>query len=132
MEVEVFTGSGSEPCVRFRPAPDGSYTITGLATGTYDVCFSGKFAWGGASTTGYASECYKNVAWDGDPYEASGATGVQVTAGSTTSDINVSAGQRRSCFGHGCSIRAPIRLIDVPVEVLTSNGTSVGYGGHRT
>ena len=125
VEVEAFTGDGSNLKYGYTGS-DGSYTISGLTTGTYDVCFSGEYASGGASTTGYESECYKNVAWNGDPYEASGATGVQVTAGSTTSAINVSLNSAGAVSG--TVVDSGSNPLDgVPVEVLSSSGTSVGY-----
>ena len=43
---------------------DGTYSISGLSAGTYDVCFSGAYA-SGSSTTGYGNQCYNGVTWDG-------------------------------------------------------------------
>ena len=60
---------------------DGSYTVTGLPAGSYQVCFSGQGA-GGASTTGYLDECYD----DQPPYSSS--TRVPVTLGHTSAGID--------------------------------------------
>ena len=87
VEVEVFTSSGGTVGYAFTGS-DGTYSVTGLSSGTYDVCFSPTYATGGASTTGYQNQCYNDVSWDGNFADISGATTVAVTAGSTKSGIN--------------------------------------------
>jgi hypothetical protein len=61
--------------------PDGSYTVTGLAAGSYQVCFFSQGA-SGASAAGYLDECY-----DDQPSYYSG-TPVPVTLGHTSAGIN--------------------------------------------
>jgi hypothetical protein len=56
--------------------PDGTYSMGGLRTGGYKVCFD-------AYGTGYISECYDNKAFD-----PIGADTVAVTVSQTTSNIN--------------------------------------------
>ena len=71
VSVDVYTAAGSQ--VGFAlTGSDGTYTVTGLATGSYDVCFTGSFATGGTSTTGYLDQCYDGVAWDGNSYASPG------------------------------------------------------------
>jgi hypothetical protein len=66
---------------------NGTYEITGLAAGTYYVCFDTPLATGGNSTTGYADQCYNDVAWDSASDDVSG-TDVTVDARTTTSGID--------------------------------------------
>jgi hypothetical protein len=60
---------------------DGSYTVTGLAAGSYQVCFYGQTGHG-ASATGYLDECYD----DQPPYYS--ATPVAVSLGQTRAGVN--------------------------------------------
>ncbi len=65
-------------------AADGTYRITGLATGTdYHVCFDGTSATGGSSDVfGYAMECFDNRT----PTQA--PTNISVTAGNVRAGIS--------------------------------------------
>jgi hypothetical protein len=65
-------------------AADGSYTITGLPTDSYQVCFDPGYATGGTST-GYFGECYD----DQPPWSGTG-TPIPVSIGHTTTGINAS------------------------------------------
>jgi protocatechuate 3,4-dioxygenase beta subunit len=60
---------------------DGSYTLTGLSAGSYQVCFNSQAA-SGASTTGWLDECYDNQ----PPY--SSPTPVPVILGRTSAGVN--------------------------------------------
>ena len=51
----------------------GSYTVGGLPTGTYKICFDGSMA-------GYGNECYDNQGW----MDLTNATPVLAAAGQTT------------------------------------------------
>jgi protocatechuate 3,4-dioxygenase beta subunit len=63
-------------------AADGSYTITGLAAGSYQICFD-AYAATGANSAGYLSECYDNKSqYGGD------GTPIPVSLSQTTGDIN--------------------------------------------
>ena len=64
VEVEVFNAGLTQIGTAYTAA-NGTYTVGGLAAGTYDVCFDGTTATGGSSTTGYLDQCYNDVAWDG-------------------------------------------------------------------
>ena len=64
VEVEVLTSSGGSVGYSFTGS-DGTYSVTGLSSGTYDVCFSPTYATGGASATGYQNQCYNDVSWMG-------------------------------------------------------------------
>ena len=88
VRVEVFT-SGGDLAGSAATQSDGTYVVTRLtpATPGYRVCFDARPETGGVSTTGYASQCYRNAPWDfGAP--AAGATAVPVTAGRLTPAIS--------------------------------------------
>jgi Carboxypeptidase regulatory-like domain len=55
--------AGSLPTVPGGPvtAVDGTFRATGLAAGTYRICFHTENAAGGGSTTGYLPECFDNT-----------------------------------------------------------------------
>jgi len=108
--------------------PDGTYALTGLATGTYDVCFDASSATGGSSATGYASQCYDGVAWDDDPSDFPPATGVAVTAGSTRSGIDGSLADGGAISGT-ITDSADHPLVGVYVDVIDGSGDEVGDGG---
>jgi hypothetical protein len=84
VQVSVFTPLGGTSGSA-TTADDGSYTVPGLvAADDYQVCFWASNATGGSSdATGYLDQCYDNQPMSGTP------TPVAVTAGATTSDINV-------------------------------------------
>lgn len=63
---------------------NGDYTVGGLTSGSYQVCFSSVPDATDTSSTGYAAECYDNVPPGGS------ATPVVVTGGQTTSGIDAS------------------------------------------
>lgn len=87
--VDVFSASGtlvSAGATQFND--NGTFMVTGLVPGSYKVCFFAGFAAGGSSTTGYASQCYKNVAWSGTAVLPRGTTPVKLTAGEAAKGIN--------------------------------------------
>ena len=75
--VNVQPASGGGPGGSSVTATDGTYTVSGLAPGSYDVEFSGCGSGGG-----YATQWYK-----GADSQAT-ATPVPVTAGQTTTGVN--------------------------------------------
>jgi len=83
VEVTVYSlsGTGFGGAVT---ATNGSYTVTGLPTGTdYQVCFHATGATGGASDAlGYLDQCYNNQPSSGTP------TPVTVAAGATRPAID--------------------------------------------
>jgi hypothetical protein len=81
VSVNVWSQTGAQGYA--TTSADGSYTVTGLPTGTdYAVCFTGPDATGGSSAPGYLDQCYNHQpTWDT-------ANPVAVTAGSTTTGIN--------------------------------------------
>jgi phage gp45-like len=68
-------------------ATDGSYTLTGMPAGSYQICFVAYSATG-ANKAGYLSECYDNQPWD----SGSGSTPIPVVLGQTTRGINAVLG----------------------------------------
>ena len=79
--VDAFTSgaSGGQFVASTQSAASGTYTLAGLASGSYDVSFQ---SCGPSSGTGYVTQYYNGVA------TLTGATSVSVTAGSTTSGID--------------------------------------------
>jgi protocatechuate 3,4-dioxygenase beta subunit len=61
---------------------DGSYTVAGLAAGSYQVCFQAETE-SGTSPTGYLDECY-----DDQPPHTRSETQVPVELGQTSAGIN--------------------------------------------
>lgn len=89
VSVEAFSdASPSEEVASTQTGADGSYGISGLATGFYFVCFDADVL-GPTSGAGYLDQCYSDV-----PYNAAGfappssAAPVSVTAGVLTPDID--------------------------------------------
>ena len=94
---------------------DGSYTVTGLSAGSYQVCFYSQAA-SGASTTGYLDECYD----DQPPY--SSGTPVPVTLGRTSAGID-------AVLATGGAITG--RVTDpsgAPVQGVSASVFGSGYG----
>ena len=124
--VEIYSASGAAAGAT-NTGSNGTYSVIGLATGTYDVCFSMSSysqPTGGSSTTGYLDQCYKNVVWNGDA-SPSGATAVQVTAGSTTSNINAALAAAGAISGT-VDDAGSHTLDGVGVDVYSASGTLVG------
>lgn len=83
IEVSAYPTDGDEwDWYVAYPDAAGFYDISGLATGTYHVCF---YDYSG----NYASECYDNADW-------AGTADIPVTAGSTTAGIDATLAE----FGH--------------------------------
>jgi Carboxypeptidase regulatory-like domain len=126
VDVEVYTGSGDEAGSAYTGA-DGTYRVTGLpaATPGYRVCFDGSDATGGGSSTGYATQCYRNVPWAGGS-PAPGAAPVPVTAGRLTPGVDAAIGAAGGVSGTVTAAAGGGRLSGVHVEVFTSSGDEAG------
>ena len=126
VDVDVYSASGSE-VGGATTGSNGTYAVPGLTTGTYDVCFAASTydePTGGSSATGYLDQCYKNVSWDGSTSEASGATAIQVTAGSNTSGINAALASAGAILGT-VDDASSHPLDGVYVEVYSASGAAV-------
>ena len=77
--VDEYDSGGNFPVASTCTLADGSYTLGGLATGTYRVGFNPR---GGCGTTTYLGQFYN------DKQSLASADPVAVTAGSTASGIN--------------------------------------------
>jgi hypothetical protein len=88
VSVDVF--SGSTLIASALTASNGTYTVSGLAPTTtgYTVCFDASLAAGGASSKGYADQCYSNIAWSGATAPPSTAKLVKLAAAATATNIN--------------------------------------------
>jgi hypothetical protein len=125
VRVKVLDRSGNHVEVLTDAA--GSYTVLGLPASTagYTVCFDGSSASVGTGAAGYARQCYKNVAWNGQDPPPSGTTAVPVKAGATTG-INAQLAGSASIAGR---VTATIRggvLTNVNVAVFDSSAHVVG------
>ena len=128
-DVSVFDLAGNQVSYGQSDGAGGTYTVSGLEPGSYDVCFGN--ASGGSSTTGYQPECYADVAWDG--YSApSDATAVPVAAGAETDGIDevLDAASVISGAVTSASTGTGIRAVDV--EVLNGAGDFVAGTSTRT
>jgi hypothetical protein len=77
--VSTYTGNG----VSTSTLADGTWSVIGLAAGTYSVCFDASDAEGGSSdATGYVNQCYKNQP------TVQTSNPVTVTAGATRSAVD--------------------------------------------
>ena len=122
VSVDVFDTSGNE--VAFAPTDtNGHYVIGDLgasATG-FVVCFDASLASGGHSSSGYQSQCYKNVPWAGVYMPApGGATPVTVNSG-TTQTINAALGNAGAISGTVKSFDG-MSLAGVLVKVFDRSG----------
>ncbi|MEO7263053.1 MAG: carboxypeptidase regulatory-like domain-containing protein, partial [Jatrophihabitantaceae bacterium] len=98
---------------------DGSYTVTGLAAGSYSVCFYSQGA-SGASATGYLDECYD----DQPPY--SSGTPVAVSLGQTSAGVNATLATAGAVTGQ-VTDPGGVPVQDISVRVY---GDSDGYYGY--
>jgi len=104
---------GGNPVASTQTASDGTYTVSGLATGSYKV----SFVPGG----NYAPQFYDGKA------SLAAADPVAVTAGSTTSGINaaLAAGGQITGTVTDASTSSPVG--NVEVDVYDSSGSLVAY-----
>jgi protocatechuate 3,4-dioxygenase beta subunit len=105
IDVIIFGGGGA-----FTDA-QGKYTASGLATGSYGVCFDGGFAISPATPYGYANGC------------ASSAYTIDVTAGQTAT-LNGSVGVAGAVGGTVSGLDGPVE--GVLVEVISPTEGEVG------
>ena len=123
--VQVFTSTGSQ-VGSASTGSDGTYLVTGLLSGSYDVCFVGSAATGGSSVEGYLDQCYNGVAWDGNPFDVTGATTVAVTVGTTRPGVDGTLPPAGAVSGTVTDTGAHA-LEGVSVDVYTTDGSQVGF-----
>jgi hypothetical protein len=88
---------------------DGSYTIGGLVSGTYKVCFN-------AGSTSYIAKCYDNLAWD--PWNA---TPIQVTAGAATAGVDAALTAGGTVTGQVTNATGGIQWVNVQLRDTSGN-----------
>jgi hypothetical protein len=109
---------------------DGTYTVAGLAAGSYQVCFYSQDV-SGASATGYLDECHVN-----QPLNTSSATLVAVSLGQTSAGIDAALAEAGAITGQLTDIgSAPVTDIDVDAWVhglwqFAGSGRSNSSGGY--
>lgn len=106
---------------------EGTYSLPVL-TGSWAVCVSGTWA-EGSSANGYLSECWNNVAWDGDTSDPApaGSTMVSVTAPNTVSNINFSLAAAGGISGNVTSSSGYPGSVDI--YVFNAAGDIVAWTG---
>jgi len=118
VSVDVYNGAGTFLDSDFTPL-NGTYSITGLkpSVSGYIVCFDASSAAGGTSTTGYTSECYNDVPWDGGFTPPGGATLVPVASGAASTGINAALASSGGISGKAIdnATLAPLGSVDVDV-----------------
>ena len=103
---------------------DGTYTVAGLAAGSYQVCFYSQGA-SEASATGYLDECY-----DDQPPHTTSGTPVAVSLGQTSTGVDAALAVAGAITGLVTdSSGAPVNDIDTKVWV---SGTSQFAGSGRS
>jgi hypothetical protein len=114
VEVEATLASGTGPTVFATTGPGGTYTMPGLASEQYNVCFfppSGNAA-------GFVPQCYNNQPADGsgtlDP--------IAVTAGQITAGIDAQLASSGSISGTVTSGGSPVSGVDVQAVPITGSG----------
>jgi hypothetical protein len=127
--VQAFDGSNNQ-VAETTSAFDGTYTLSGLAPGTYHVCFTpSNGTSGGTSTTGYLDQCYNGVSWDGIYGDISGATAVPVTIGTTTASIDAALAVAGAISGTvydsvGTVSGVTVWVLDTSLNVVGASSTA--------
>ena len=124
--VPEVVGAGGLVVARGATASNGSYKIRGLppSAAGYTVCFFAGGATGGSSPTGYASQCYKNVPWDGANVLETGTTPVLVLAGAF-STANAALVSAAGISGKVTAAVGGAGLQSVQVDVFDGSGNMV-------
>jgi hypothetical protein len=97
-------------------AVDGSYSVTGLAPGSFQVFFDPTCS--GSETSPALAQWYLGSATEG------GATSVTVTPGNTTSAINASLQEKGAISGTVTDAFHPSGLVGICVSAASSDGGS--------
>jgi hypothetical protein len=121
--VSVFTSNGLlSPVGNATTAADGTYAITGLSTGSYDV----EFSTGCGSTGNYLTQWYNN-----EPSSTS-ANAVPVIAGTTSSTIDASLVTGGTIAGTVTAKAGGADLGGICVSVYTSDNSFTLVGSTTT
>ncbi|MCL4446338.1 MAG: carboxypeptidase regulatory-like domain-containing protein, partial [Actinobacteria bacterium] len=118
--VDAYTG-GSSPTATATTGTGGTYSVTGLAAGSYTVEFSG----GCGNVGSYIGQ------WYNDASTQASATRVSVTAGSTTSGVDASLATGGSITGTVTN-SSGLGVSGVCVGVSLSSSSSGFAGGATT
>ncbi len=115
--VEITDTDGSSASYVTTGA-DGTYSVSGLAAGSYSVCFYPL----ASSASGYQPQCYNAEPADGsvtpDP--------VMVTAGATASGVNAALAAGGSISGTVTDAATSAPLADVEVDVYPTGSSGIG------
>ena len=114
-DVSVTASLESDPSRQFfaLTANDGTYTIQGLESGNYDVCF-----YPAIDDSTHIGQCY-----DGKPLDGwTAADAVTVAAGVSSTGINASFVRAGSITGTVSSGNAPLAGVDVQAVSLSGSG----------
>ena len=86
--VDVFDPATGAVRFSAQTAGNGTYSASGLASGSYMVCFKAAGATGGSSSTGYVSECHVDIPYPTPWTLPAGTTGVSVNATTAATTVN--------------------------------------------
>src|SRR4051812_4000859 len=111
---------------RVSTTANGTYTVPGVTPSrSYYLCFDARKATGGNSTTGYASQCYREVAWSVGAEPPRVTTPVPVPAAGRASGINASLVTGGSISGRVTAAAGGVGLKGVTVELFDSGARRV-------
>jgi hypothetical protein len=119
--VDVFDSAGDLLNSAVSPA-SGSYTVNGLPASTAGdtVCFDASLV---TSGTGFASECYKGVAWTASAPPPAGVRVVRVAAGVTKTGVSARLAAGGEITGLVTAASGGAGLADVAVVVFDGSGS---------
>jgi hypothetical protein len=102
---------------------DGKYSATGLATGSYTICFSPSDD-AGSADPGYVDQCYEDKPMVG-PFDPYNATPISVTAGDIA-DIDVVLARGGAIAGTVSGATGPLSPVDI--DVYDADGNYLLHG----
>ena len=117
LDVRVYTASGGWAGNATTDGA-GTYLATGLSTGTYYVLTSNSFP--------YVDQLYDNLPCPGGSCTATTGTGVSVTAGAMTANVDFSLTLGGTIAGTVTASGAGTPLPNVIVEAFTTGGSRAG------
>jgi alpha-tubulin suppressor-like RCC1 family protein/uncharacterized surface anchored protein len=116
--VRIYDSSGSAVGGSLTTNESGGYASTGLTTGTYYVRAS--------SSAGYLDELYSHLPCPNGVCTVTSGTGVGVTVGAVTRDIDFGLGVGGSITGTVTAADTGAALAAISVRVYDSSGSLVG------
>jgi len=120
VHVQAYDASGSSAGSGVTTNASGVYVVTGLPTGTYCVRTT--------DSRPYVDELYYDLPCPGGNCTVTAGTGVSVTAGATTADIDFALALGGKLAGTVTDAATGAPIADVGVQVYAASGTWAGGG----